>query len=282
MRRLVEVLLCILLTAGCANQPPNLEKVWELSGFSDPESVVYDKVEDIYFVSNVDGNPAIKDGNGFISKVSDNKIIKKKWITGLNSPNGMAIYNRLLYVADIDTLIVIDLKTERIHAQYKAIGSRHLNDVAVDRNGDVYVSDSDLHANTIWKLSGKTFSIWFQSDKLNLPNGLYAADTVLYVVNSGRPGNIKAISYAEKEMTTFGPKEFKVNLDGLDGIEMDTKGNFFVSDWMNGGIYYVSSSKAVKLLTLDCGCADIEYVEEKKLLLVPMMNHGKLIAYTHK
>ena len=60
-----------------------------------PESVIYSPKQDILFVSNIDGKPNEKDQKGFISKVSpsNGNIIELSWITGLNAPKGMAIYN---------------------------------------------------------------------------------------------------------------------------------------------------------------------------------------------
>ena len=45
-------------------------KLWEASGFQNPESALPDVAGGILYVSNVAGGPGDKDGNGFISKVS--------------------------------------------------------------------------------------------------------------------------------------------------------------------------------------------------------------------
>ena len=62
-----------------------------ISGFSTPESVVHDTIQDVYFVSNIGpGNPGALDHNGFISRVDPNgTIIQLAWITGLNGPKGL-------------------------------------------------------------------------------------------------------------------------------------------------------------------------------------------------
>ena len=83
-----------------------LELAWELQGFSNPESVIYDAQLNHFYVSNVNGAPNEKAGNGFISIVSfDGRMIQEKWMIGLNAPKGLAIHNRTLYVADIDELL---------------------------------------------------------------------------------------------------------------------------------------------------------------------------------
>ena len=57
---------------------PQLSKLWETKAdFKLPESVIFDKENDILYVSNMQGDPFTKDKNGFISKVDVNgKIIK--------------------------------------------------------------------------------------------------------------------------------------------------------------------------------------------------------------
>src|SRR5215212_10868038 len=91
-----------------------INKVWETPDIlKNPESVVYDPKQDTLFVSNIDGKPDQKDQKGFISKVSlsNGSITELNWITGLNAPKGMAIYNNnsKLYVSDITDLVEIEI-----------------------------------------------------------------------------------------------------------------------------------------------------------------------------
>ena len=124
-------------SAGASGAPREL---WSLDGFMNPESVYADGGS--YYVSNVNGGPLDKDGNGFISKVSgDGKMTTLKWIEGMNAPKGMVMNGGKLYVSDIDDLIEIDAAAGKITATYPAEGAVFLNDTAVDEAGNVYVSD---------------------------------------------------------------------------------------------------------------------------------------------
>jgi hypothetical protein len=50
-------------------------------GLSTPESVLHDAVADVYLVSNINGSPLGKDGNGFISRLApDGSLLELKWI----------------------------------------------------------------------------------------------------------------------------------------------------------------------------------------------------------
>ena len=137
--------------------------VWELAGFEAPESALPDKANAVIYVSNVNGNPGDKDGNGYISKVSlDGKMLVQKWVTGMDAPKGLALVGDKLFAADIDKLVEIDTKTGAIVSRYEAKDAKFLNDVAADSDGHVYVSD--MATNTIWRLTGQTFEVWYHSD----------------------------------------------------------------------------------------------------------------------
>jgi hypothetical protein len=105
---------------------------------NNPESVVYAPKQNVLFVSNIDGKPDQKDQNGFISKVSpsNGSIVELNWLTGLNAPKGMAIYNNnsssRLYVSDVTDLVEIDIGSGKIIKRFNAPGSAFLNDVALD------------------------------------------------------------------------------------------------------------------------------------------------------
>jgi len=89
----------------------SLEMLWESDTiFRTPESVLYDAGKNILYVSNIDGSPDTKDGNGFISTMGPaGNLIQLEWVTGLNAPKGMGVYQDLLYVTDIDELVVINI-----------------------------------------------------------------------------------------------------------------------------------------------------------------------------
>ena len=53
-------------TKTAAGATATATKVGETSGLETPESVRYDPELDVYYVSNINGNPGQKDGNGFI------------------------------------------------------------------------------------------------------------------------------------------------------------------------------------------------------------------------
>ena len=262
-----------------------LELTWELDGFSNPESVIYDPELNHLYVSNVNGAPNEKDNNGFISIVSmDGRIINEKWIIGLNAPKGLALHGRTLYVADIDELVAINIDNGRIINKYKVDDAKFLNDVTATNNGDIYVSDMVL--NRIHKLKGNDFQIWIESDELENPNGLHFTEDDIIVGSWGKmtdgfatevAGHLKRISLKTKNISSIGDGAAVGNLDGVEGDDVT---GFYVTDWMNGGLFHINSKGDVtKLLELSQGSADHEFIKSKGLILIPMMKDNKLLTY---
>ena len=222
-----------------------------------PESVVYAPKQDTLFVSNIDGKPDQKDQKGFISKISlsNGSITELNWLTGLDAPKGMAIYNNSkLYVSDITDLVEIEIDNGKITNRYNAPGSKFLNDVAVDNQGNIYVSDTDT--NSIYILDrnlinnnnniSASLQIWLQSPKLDAPNGLYFNDknNKLIVASDGADpkkmgGSIKVINLQNRTISNLGKEGTTSPIGILDGIELDTT---------TGKYYYVTDNPAGKVL----------------------------------
>src|SRR5882757_2812613 len=134
--------LFITFTASAQNH--SLVKIWATDTvLKTPESVLYSAKDKLLYVSNIDGTPDGKDGKGSIGKVGlDGKIIMVDWVKGLNAPKGMGIYKNKLYVADLTEVVVIDIDKAQIVQHIPVEGSVFLNDITIDKNGVVYVSDT--------------------------------------------------------------------------------------------------------------------------------------------
>jgi sugar lactone lactonase YvrE len=262
-----------------------LNLVWERDGFSAPESVIYDERTKLLFVSNVNGGPDQKDGNGFISIMKlDGSLAEFKWVTGLHAPKGMSIIDNRLYVSDIDQLVVINVDNGRIVKRYDGEGAVFLNDIATTTTGDVYVSD--MLTNTIYRLSNGEFTPWLESDLLESPNGLYIEGNNMIVGSWGNmtngfatevPGHLKRVSIDTRVVESLGDGS---PVGNLDGVESDGNSRYYVTDWFNGGLFLVDSTGfSKKILSLNQGSADHEVIAQEKLLLIPMMLENKVISY---
>lgn len=285
----MKTLRCVVLASalfGCATAAVCAPtKLWETSGLATPESALPDPSGTFAYVSNVNGKPTEKDGNGFISKVAldDGRIIAREWAKGIDAPKGLALANGKLYTSDIDKLVEIDPADGKIVAEYDAPGAKFLNDVAADDNGNVYVSDSGT--STIWRLAGGKLEKWLDGAQLKFPNGLLVQGDKLIVAAWGAPGedgtpapaNLLEIALEDKSVRDLGDGTPIGNLDGIEPLDATS---YLVTDWIAGALHRIDASgKAELLLDLNQGSADIGWVPEKRLVLMPMMNDDKLVAY---
>ena len=282
-RVLVALILSLCaLSAAHAGAP---KKLWELKGFDAPESVVFDPASNALYVSNIGGKIWQKDRNGFLAKVSsDGKMIERDWLTGLDSPTGLALDGGKLYVADIDQLVEIDIASKSIAKRYPAPGAKWFNDVASDGKGVVYVADSAT--NTIWRLKDGKFEAWLTDDALNAPNGLHVEGDTLIVAPFGAMAEAgKEARLAPSLVVSLNDKSIKqlgigLAFGNLDGVEPVGPGVYLVTDWASGPLYRVDAQgNVVRLLDLHQGTADLTYLPETKTILIPMMLDNALVAY---
>ena len=252
----------------------SLKKIWTSeSKLATPESVLYYQKENVLFVSSINGNPTDKDGNGFISKMSvDGKLISLKWANGLHAPKGMGVFNGKLYVADIDQLVEIDIKSGKIIKKYKGKKSRFLNDIAIGKDGAVYVSD--MKNNMIYCLKSGKFDIWLMVGNLFQPNGLLIEGNNLLV---GCMNYVVSVDLQTKHVRTF-----ITETGSIDGLVKNGDEQYIISDW-SGNIHSINKKTAkLKLLSTESdkvNAADIEYIKSKKLLIVPTFFDNRIIAY---
>ena len=206
----------------------------------------------------------------------DGNIKSLEWVTGLNAPKGSALFQNTLYVSDIDQLIAIDMPSGKIKNRYPAEGALFLNDVAIDAGGNVYVSDMSDANSVIYKLVQGRMTKWLYGPEIQKPNGLYMEAKRLVVGNSG-DGTIKAIDLETKKITAIA----KVG-SGIDGLRSDGKGNYFISDWQ-GRTSFVSSTGQVSVLmdtrAEKINAADLEYIKDMQLLLIPTFFDNRVVAY---
>jgi sugar lactone lactonase YvrE len=243
-----------------------------------PESVLYHPPESILYVSNVAGKPTVKNGQGFISKLTlEGRIEELKWATGLNAPKGLAVYGAHLYVSDIDELVQIELKTGSIAARYPAAGAVFLNDVAADAAGNIYVGDSSAEHGVIYRLQQGRLEAWLQAPEIQRPNGLYMQGERL-LVGHAREGDLHAVDLQSRKITPLAKGDF-----GIDGLQPIGRDRYLVSDWAGKTSVLDTSGKTIVLMDTSgdgINAADFEYIAERQLLIIPTFFDNRVMAYT--
>lgn len=296
-----------LAGGGCQGEPragsgdqPEAEPAQELGppfsmtlagvGFETPESALHDPAADVYLVSNINGSPGEKDGNGFISRVTpDGRVEELRWIDGtleevnLDAPKGMALVGDTLFVTDIDCV-------RRFHRVTGAPGlaicldeATFLNDLASDPRGDLYISDSGgaegagavyvkRNRADVPRKVGLADGTVLEGEDLGGPNGLVADDRGLFVATY-RSGEVFRITPEGERVTLLPPSE--MSLDGL--VSLEERG-FLFSSWPDSAVYWTTPDGTVSPLVEGVEApADIGYDAQRNRVLIPLFQDDELL-----
>ena len=259
-------------------------------GLQTPESVLYDADQDVYFISNINGQPLAKDDNGYISKVNpDTLAVEAKWIDGskkgshLDAPKGLAIVGDELWVTDITDVKKFDRKTGAPKGKVAIPGSTFLNDLVSDGKS-AYVSDSGMKAgaggnfegtgtDSIWQITGTQAKKIAAGKDLNRPNGLEMAD-----------GKLWAVSFAANELYSIdnGKKAnvAKLPKGSLDGLVHLADGTFLVSSWESNSVFRgPAAGPFSEVISGVTSPADIGYDTKRHRVLVPHFTESKVTIH---
>lgn len=310
MRRTVCVgVLCSAVVVACAKDQPaadstagsataasaTADKIGETGGFNVPESVRYDAELDVYYVSNINGNPSQRDNNGFIARVrADSTSVMTMLVEGgkkgarLNAPKGLALRGDTLYVADIDMLRMFH---RRSGAYLGAVSLREqnatfLNDVVAGADG-IYITDTGIvfdasggmthpGVNRIFKVVGTTVTEVARGDSLMNPNGIaWDATGNRFILAPFGGANLQTWTPGQATPATLvaGP-------GGYDGVEVLSNGNILVSSWTDSTVHVIhGGTHMVPLVKNVAAPADIGVDTKRNVLAVPRFNDGKVEYY---
>jgi len=271
------LLALLLLATGCGAPAKEAvqesrQPVWRLEGLSDPESVALAADGRSLYVANVAGEGDVRDGNGFISRISTGgKMLQRQWVTGLDAPKGAIVAGGRLYVSDIDKLVEIDIATAKVVARYPAPGATFLNDVAVAPDGTVLTADSGT--GRIFALKGGVMTVWSADAELKSVNGLLPEPDRLLVTTM--EGKLLSMDYR-----TRAAKVLATGLGQADGVARADGDNYLVGEWP-GRLFYVSPDGQKKTL-LDSRAGETyinDFIKVGDLLIVPNWKPGSVTAY---
>jgi len=265
-------LLIILFLSSIIANSQSFETIWATDRvLKTPESVFYNQQRNEIYVSNINGNPTDKDGNGFISLLdTTGNITALKWISGFDAPKGMAVLHDTLIVTDIDKVHIISISQAKITQTIEVEGASFLNDAVLLDDGTAFITDMVVE-NIIMIKDGKAM-VWLTDELLVKPNGLALMKNSLAVgVNNG----ILKVDTASKAV-----KSFIEETGPVDGIIYLGGNKFVISDWA-GRITWVSPSEKIVLSNStdsNIQAADLGYITDKKWVLVPTFFDNRVIA----
>ncbi|HYC49678.1 MAG TPA: SMP-30/gluconolactonase/LRE family protein [Gemmatimonadaceae bacterium] len=271
------------------------QKVGETTGLNVPESVRYDADLDSWFITNVNGNPSMRDNNGFIVRVHADSLSAPTTIAqggraglNLNAPKGMAIQGDTLFVTDIYMLRKFNKRTgEYLGAvSLRDYGATFLNDIAIGPDG-IYITDTGIQfdeqggmthpgANRVYKVNGLRVTTVLTGDSLMNPNGIaWDATNARFILAPFGGPNLMAWNPGTSTTTTLvaGP-------GGYDGVEVMANGNILVSSWTDSTVHVVHGGSHIMPLVRGVSApADIGVDTKRSVLAIPRFNDAKVEYY---
>jgi putative heme-binding domain-containing protein len=268
-------LIAYLETLSIATGPAAPAAGFEVTGLSHPVCFIVDPGTGDYYVANVNGDPAARDNNGFITKLDPRgRVVALKFIgpsraAPLHAPKGLAVVGKTLYVLDLDRVRGYDTSRgdpvlDIDMAPYKAA---FLNDLARDAGGNLYLSDSRSgFVARIEPGDGHRVTIVARGPQLDGANGLSVQP---------KTGRLAVVTWGTgRVLELTGRGEVKAWLDRrfekLDGADFDADGNLYFSAYREGRVYRADPDGKVSVLREGLVTpADINIDRARRLLLVP-------------
>ncbi len=258
--------------------------------FSQPESAYFytsgSTDPGVYFISSTNG-----DDMGWVSKLAaDGSMIDPRWATDLRNPMGMRVSGNRLWINNTTEVVGLNLDDPSDRIVHPIDGAISLNDLATDSSGHAYLSDT-MNSRVVRVDLATGENSTYISTLPSSPNGVLVQGDRLYIaswgVMSDRPeeraewitktaGDLYWVSLKD---STKSRHIIVPELGNLDGVEIDQKGNIYVSDWESGKLYKISSGTktVVGLGQYGQGLADIGLNSLTGELALPIMLSSEVL-----
>src|SRR5437868_6851704 len=316
MSRLVIVLSAVALVAACktekttpqdtshpagapgaASAAPadtaSARKLGVLAQMKTPESAHYDADLDVWFVSNINGNPSQHDGNGYIVRVpAESTTTVTMFAQGgkngvrLDAPKGIPTTADELWVADIDAVRVFDKRTGKPlkTISLKAQKATFLNDLAIGADSAVYVTDTGIAfdakggmthpgVNRIFRIAIADNKVTEAAtgDPLENPNG----------ITWDASGNRFLLApFGGKDVQSWTPGQAPAKIAVCFGqntaYEILRDGRILVSSWADSSVYAVRDGKMSKIVSAVSAPADIGVDTKRGVLAIPRFDQNQV------
>ena len=295
---LIQIVIGISVIAmfslsGCTQQP---EIQFPIKIGVNPESITKGFNEN-YYVTLMNGS---KDGDGEVVEISKNGV--KVFAKGFDEPKGIVFLKDHLYLSDLTRIWKVDINgNASVFIKKEAFPEEvlYLNDVAVDAESKgIYVSDMGAtkymrdENNVLWPLDSEQAQLVPQLGRIyhvDLEGHVsIAQDTSSLMLNPNgvgidNNGNIMVGAFflgnfLVKRDGKFTP--LKGQFRGADGVEQDSKGNYYVSSWASGTVWKIDGISEESIILIDGlkSAADFYLEEDKERLLLPDMVAGMIYA----
>lgn len=290
------VAVATLALAACRDSADEGPTAVVSEGLATPESALWDASRNVWYVSNINGDPTAKDDNGYILRFlpDGSPMDSLPFVNGadeditLHGPKGMALVGDTLWVADIDALRAFNVNTGTVVTtlDLSPQGATFLNDVAAGTDGTLYITDSGiafdasggvLHPgeSRIIELRGRSARPVLTFPPRTAPNGITWDPTRnAWIVVAFNSPNIFAWVPGAIEATVLG-----TGPGGGDGVVALPDGRILFSSWADSSLTVFADSASTTLRSGLNAPADFGYDPGTRTVAVPLFLDNRVEFY---
>ncbi|MEP7064640.1 MAG: SMP-30/gluconolactonase/LRE family protein [Gemmatimonadota bacterium] len=262
----------ITIAGACTTKAANTttaaepKRIASVEGLSQPEALSFDPNLNVYFVSNINGSPGVKDGNGFIARITADGVMDSlHFIQGgrnkvqLDAPLGSRVQGDTLWVLDVDKLRGFNTHTGESVATIDLAPSKVLfpNDLAIDSTGEFYITDtgvkvaadgSDTHPGPdriLHVAHDRTVTVAVSTPLLSSPDGIAWDQRGKRFVLAPFSGP----SVQDWRIGDPGPKDVAKGKGMFDGVEVERDGRILITSWNDSSVSVLQGPKLVPRIT---------------------------------
>jgi sugar lactone lactonase YvrE len=237
-----------------------------IEGLAQPEALSFDAAQDVYFVSNANGDLGTKHGTGFISRISSSGVMDSlHFIQGgrdgvaLDAPMGSRVQGDTLWVLDVDRLRGFNTRTGAPIAtvDLSPLNARFLNDLAIDSTGEFWITDTGVQPgpggtmthpgpDRIFHVAhDRTVSVALSTQMLSSPDGIDWDRRGKRFVLAPFDGN----AVQSWRTTDPGPADIAKGRGKFDGVEVQKSGAILITSWNDSSVSTLEGPKLVPRIT---------------------------------
>lgn len=226
---------------------------------------------------SVIGAFGVEDGSIVVVDRQGNTVDTLVQAGDVKDPKGMVVVDKQLWVTDVSAVHRIDLASGAVKATIRLPDAEFANDIAADRKGHVWVSDT--RGGALYRITKRGVVNRFRLPaKFASPNGLafHPKTKELWFVTADGAGRSEVARRTKRGKIRL----VKANraFEGLDGLVFVGRSAVF-TDFMTGALWRLSpKGKLKRRATIDGSPADLAYAPPLKRLLIPLLGGGHLLT----
>lgn len=220
MRYFVTIALLIILL-GCNTKNPS-EYILDEKDLV-PEGIAYSEIKDVFYLTSV-GKSKIVEVDRKSGKQND--FIKKREF-GYSPGVGIyvddkrgqlhAIGGYYMMKDSLSSLFTFDIDSKELVKRYDVTGEHFLNDLILDKKGNIYLTDSKDSSIYFLKHESDSLELFFKSPEIEFPNGIAISDDNSKLYIASIPKGIRILDISTKSILN---KEDTLGVSqGIDGLE---------------------------------------------------------------